>query len=306
MSRWKVRAVLSAILGLSLIASACGSSGGGSPSAGGSKGSVTIGSFNFSESTILAQLYGQALKGDGWKVTYKANLGSREVVEPALERGEIDLYPGYAATELEFQNKGKGEATPDPKATTDKLNTYLDSKGLKALTPSGAIDENAFAVLKSGKFGDKSNLSDLSSVAGQMVLGGPPECPTRPFCEAGLTKVYGLHFKDFKALDAGGPLTKAALDQGSIDIGLIFSSDSAYSTGKYVQLKDDKHLQNADNVVPVIRKDKANDEVTSLLNSIDSKLGTDTLISLNKKADVDKQDPDQIAADWLKSNGFTS
>ena len=139
-----------------------------------------------------------------------------------------------------------------------------------------------------------------------MVLGGPPECPTRPFCAAGLTKVYGLHFKDFKALDAGGPLTKAALDQGSIDIGLIFSSDSAYSTGKYVQLQDDMHLQNADNVVPVIRKNKANDEVVSLLNSIDSKLTTDTLVSLNKKADVDKQDPDQIASDWLKSNGFTS
>ena len=292
-------------VGLAFLTAGCGSSPGASPSSS-PKGSITVASFNFSESAILAQIYGQALKAKGYTVAFKLNLGSREVVEPALERGDIDLYPGYAATELEFQNKGKGEATPEAQATVAKLNTYLNAKSLEALTASGAIDENAFAVLKSGKYGSKTKLSDLSSVAAQMVLGGPPECPTRPFCAAGLTKVYGLHFKDFKALDAGGPLTKAALDQGSIDIGLIFSSDSAYSTGKYVQLQDDMHLQNADNVVPVIRKNKANDEVVSLLNSIDSKLTTDTLISLNKKADVDKQDPDQIASDWLKSNGFTS
>jgi len=292
-------------VGLAFLTAGCGSSPGASPSSS-PKGSITVASFNFSESAILAQIYGQALKAKGYTVAFKLNLGSREVVEPALERGDIDLYPGYAATELEFQNKGKGEATPEAQATVAKLNTYLNAKSLEALTASGAIDENAFAVLKSGKYGSKTKLSDLSSVAAQMVLGGPPECPTRPFCAAGLTKVYGLHFKDFKALDAGGPLTKAALDQGSIDIGLIFSSDSAYSTGKYVQLQDDMHLQNADNVVPVIRKDKAKDEVVSLLNSIDSKLTTDTLISLNKKADVDKQDPDQIASDWLKSNGFTS
>ena len=292
-------------VGLAFLTAGCGSSPGASPSSS-PKGSITVASFNFPESAILAQIYGQALKAKGYTVAFKLNLGSREVVEPALERGDIDLYPGYAATELEFQNKGKGEATPEAQATVAKLNTYLNAKSLEALTASGAIDENAFAVLKSGKYGSKTKLSDLTSVAAQMVLGGPPECPTRPFCAAGLTKVYGLHFKDFKALDAGGPLTKAALDQGSIDIGLIFSSDSAYSTGKYVQLQDDMHLQNADNVVPVIRKNKATDEVVSLLNSIDSKLTTDTLISLNKKADVDKQDPDQIASDWLKSNGFTS
>src|SRR5919109_3152561 len=143
--------------------------------------------------------------------------------------------------------------------------------------------------------GSTGGPSSSGPIAGQMTLGGPPECPTRPFCEAGLTKTYGLHFKAFKALDAGGPLTKAALDRGDIDIGLIFSSDSAYSSGKYVRLEDDKHLQNADNVVPIIRKAKANSEVVNLLNSISSKLTTQALIDMNKKADVDKQDPDQIA-----------
>jgi osmoprotectant transport system substrate-binding protein len=303
MSRWAFRALLASILGLSLITSACGSSGGGSPSSS-SKGTITVAGFNFAESSILANVYGGALKGEGWTINYKLNLGSREVVEPALERGDIDLYPGYAATELEFINKGKGEATPDAAQTVSKLNTYLEPKNLKALEPSQAVDENAFAVVKSGKYGSYSKLSDLTSVAGQMTLGGPPECPQRPFCQAGLEKTYGLHFKGFKPLDVGGPLTKAALDKGDIDIGLITSSDSSYSTGKYVQLQDDKHLQNADNVVPLGRTKVLTSDATSVLNRVSAKLTTDALIAMNKKSDVDKQDPDQIAADWLKSNGF--
>src|ERR1700736_5090894 len=148
--------------------------------------------------------------------------------------------------------------------------------------------------------------SSPSPIASQMTLGGPPECPTRPFCEAGLTSKYGLHFKAFKALDAGGPLTKAALDRGDIDIGLIFSSDSAYSTGKYVQLQDDKQLQNADNVVPLIKSSKANAEVTALLNEIDGKITTQDLIALNKSADVDKQDPDVIAKKWLTDHSYST
>ena len=303
MPRWAFRALMSSILGLSLIASACGSSGGGSPSSG-NKGTITIAGFNFPESNILANVYGGALKGSGYTINYKPSLGSREVVAPALQRGEIDLYIGYAATDLEFYNNAKGEATPDASQTVAKLNTYLQAKNLKALETAPAVDTNAFAVLKSGKYGSFSKLSDLSSAASQMTLGGPPECPQRPFCAVGLQKTYGLTFKSFKALDSGGPLTKAALDRGDIDIGLIFSSDSAYSTGKYAQLQDDKHLQNADNVVPVGRAQVLNADVASILNKVSAKLTTDALIQMNKKSDVDKQDPDQIAADWLKSNGF--
>ncbi len=304
MPRWASRALVSSILGLSLIASACGSSGGGSPSGSGNKGTVTIAGFNFSESSILANVYGGALKGEGWTVNYKLNLGSREVVAPAMQRGEIDMYIGYAATDLEFYNHAKGEATPDAAATTAKLNTYLQANSQKALDPSPAIDTNAFAVLKSGKYGSNTKLSDLSSVASQMTLGGPPECPQRPFCQLGLQKTYGLSFKSFKALDSGGPLTKAALDKGDIDLGLIFSSDSAYSTGKYVQLQDDKHLQNADNVVPIGRNQVMTADAAAILNKVSAKLTTDALIQMNKKADVDKADPDTIAADWLKNNGF--
>ena len=294
--------LLGAAFTLALFAAACG--GTANTPAPQSKGTVTVGTFNFSESGILGHIYGGALKAKGWTVKYRDNLGNREVVEPALERGDIDLYPGYAATELEFVNKGKGEATPDAQATASKLNTYLDPKSLKALNPSTAVDQNAFAVSKNGKWSSMKKLSDLAAVGDQLTLGGPAECPKRPFCQAGLEKVYGIHFKAFKALDVGGPLTKAALDKGDIDVGLITSSDSAYATGKYVQLEDDKHLQNADNVTPVVRTKTVTSDADSVLNAVSSKLNTDDLIAMNKKADVDKQDPDQIAADWLKSHGF--
>src|SRR5438552_12953878 len=129
----------------------------------------------------------------------------------------------------------------------------------------------ALVTTSCGSTGGPSS-STSGPIASQMTLGGPPECPTRPFCEAGLTSKYGLHFKAFKALDAGGPLTKAALDRGDIDIGLIFSSDSSYSTGKYVQLEADKHLQNADNVVPRIKSSKASAAVTALPHQLHRKL----------------------------------
>jgi osmoprotectant transport system substrate-binding protein len=306
MRRWAFRALMSSILGLSLIGSACGSSGGGSPSSSGNKGTITIAGFNFPESNILANVYGGALHGSGYTINYKPNLGAREVVAPALERGDIDMYIGYAATDLEFYNGAKGEATPDPAQTVAKLNTYLQAKSLKATDAAPAIDTNSFAVLKSGKNGKYTKLSDLAPVANEMTLGGPPECPQRPFCQLGLQKTYGLNFKAFKPLDSGGPLTKAALDKGDIDVGLIFSSDSAYSTGKYVQLQDDKHLQNADNVVPIGRSKVITSDVASILNKVSAKLTTDALIQMNKKSDVDKEDPGQIASEWLKSNGFST
>ncbi len=142
-------------------------------------------------------------------------------------------------------------------------------------------------------------------IASQMILGGPPECPTRPFCEKGLEDKYGLKFKDFKPLDAGGPLTKAALDRGDIQIGLLFSSDGSIAAKGYVVLNDDKHLQNADNVVSVARAATVKADAQALLNQIDGKLTTAELTSMNKAADIDKQDPDKIAADWLKKAGIS-
>ncbi|MGH9282508.1 MAG: ABC transporter substrate-binding protein, partial [Acidimicrobiales bacterium] len=188
-------------------------------------------------------------------------------------------------------------------ATTQKLRERLSSKQLTALEPSAAIDANAFAVTKATADRLKvAKLSDLAPLAGDLVLGGPPECPQRPFCQVGLEQTYGLRFKSFKALDAGGPLSKTALENGDVDVALIFSSDGAIVARNFVVLEDDKKLQNADNVVPVLRTEVATDEVKEILDDISAKLTTEDLTELNKRADVDKEDPDALAGEWLESH----
>lgn len=298
-------AVVAVVLGLALVASGCGDDDEDTSSGGAPAEEITIGGFNFSESSILAAIYEGALKSEDIKVSVRPNLGNREIVAPALERGEIDLYPGYVATELEFFNQSAGEATPDAQATVDKLRLRLTSKNLTALEPSPAIDSNAFAVTRAtaDKYKLKT-LSDLAPVAGELRLGGPPECPTRPFCAAGLERVYGIKFKEVKPLDAGGPLSKAALEKGDVDVALIFSSDGAIPAKGFVVLEDDKHLQNADNVVPIIRTAVATEGARQVLNKVSAALTTADLAELNKRADVDKEDPEVLAKDWLKKHGF--
>ena len=258
-----------------------------------------------------ARLHRRATHQDaarGRDVAVQQPLGNREVVFPALQNGQIDLYAGYAATDLTFA-EGKqniaADAGSDAQANVSRLNAVLNSAGIKALNPSPAVDQNAFAVTKAEADSNHlTKLSDLSSVASNWVLGGPPECPQRPFCQPGLKQTYGLNFKSFKSLDAGGPLTYAALKSGDINIGLVFSSDGGISANNLVVLEDDKHLEQADNIVPLIRSDKANSEVSDLLNSIDAKLNTPDLTAMNKSADVDKNDPTDIAATWVKNHGF--
>jgi osmoprotectant transport system substrate-binding protein len=302
---WKLGSgYVAAAMALLLTVAACGST---STAGSVSKGTVTIAGFKFSEGSVLAEVYGQALEHDGYTVNYKLLLGSREVVAPAIENGQVDLYIGYAATDLEFYNKGAGEATGDPVATTAKLNSHLQPLGLEALTPSATVDQNAFAVTKATA--DKYNLtrlSDLAAIGNQLVLGAGPECPTRPFCQPGLEKVYGIHFKDFKALDTDGPLTRAALANGSIQVGLVFSSDADLSSLGLVVLHDDMHLENADNVVPIIRTAVATDEVKAVLNGISAKLTTTDLLALNALVELQHMDADVAAKAWLQEHNYSS
>jgi osmoprotectant transport system substrate-binding protein len=300
-----------AILAVTLVVAACGSSGddddstsSGAGSGGGGK-SVTVASANFSENVILANMYAKALEAKGYKVTDKFNLGNRELIYTALDKGQVDIVPEYIGTALEFLNKGKGEATGDPKATADKLREEFKAKGVSVLEPSPAADQNSFAVTKAtaDKYSLKT-MSDLAKVSKDLTLGGPPECPQRPFCIPGMKTTYGIEFKDFKSLDAGGPKTKGALEAGDIDVGLVFSSDGAVTAKNFVVLEDDKGLQTADNIVAIVRTDKLDDTITSVLNDIDAKLTTKDLQDLNKRADIDKEDPDALAEEWLKDHGF--
>lgn len=144
------------------------------------------------------------------------------------------------------------------------------------------------------------------TIASQLVLGGPPECPQRDYCAPGLSSVYGVTFKDFKPLDTGGPLTVAALEGGQIDVGLLFTSDPSIAAKGFVLLKDDKQLQKSDNIAPVVRKAvlDASPEIADLLNGVSAKLTQDSLTQLNKSVAVDKVDPKDAASTWLRDNGF--
>jgi osmoprotectant transport system substrate-binding protein len=297
--------LLATVALVTVVAAACGSttSGGGTTS----KGTVVVAGFDFAESSILGQLYGQELAHNGYTVTYKPRLGKREVVAPAIKAGQIDMYPGYAATDLEYYNGAAGEATGDVTATVQKLNARLQPLGLVALTPSNAVDQNAFAVTKATAAQyNLTKLSDLAAIGDKLVLGAGPECPTRPFCQIGLEKTYGIHFKAFKALDTDGPLTRAALANGTIQVGLVFSSDSDLNKLGLVVLQDDKHLENADNVVPIIRQTVATADVKAILDKISANLTTAQLVTLNGQVELQHQDADAVATAYLQQHNYFS
>jgi osmoprotectant transport system substrate-binding protein len=291
---------------LALLLAACG--GGDDALEGGTQpneqSSVTVGSTNFSEQLILAEMYAAVLKKAGVNVDTRLNLGAREVVFPALEKGEIDLLPEYNGSALSFLNPDATQTTADEVNTA--LTPLLDGKGLVALEPSPAEDKDGFAVTKetADKYG-LAKISDLKGKAGQLVIGGPPELKTRPSGIPGLKKVYGIEdFKEFKALDAGGPLTTSALNKGDIDVGRVFTTQGAIADNGWVVLEEDKPLQPAQNIVPIGRKDAMSDQVTSTLNALAPKITTEELTKLNKLVDVDKQDPEKVANDWLTQQGL--
>ncbi|MFP5319933.1 MAG: ABC transporter substrate-binding protein [Acidimicrobiia bacterium] len=295
---------LTALLALALVATACGSDDDDASGGSATQGSLTIGAFNFTESAVLSEIYAGALRGEGYTVTIRPNLGSREVVSPALERGELDLYIGYAATDLEHYNNNAGEASPDARATAERLRARLETRGLTALEPSAAVDQNAFAVTRATA--DRlrlRRLSDLAPVAGQLVLGGPPECPTRPFCAAGLESRYGIRFREFRAVGLGA-VANNALERGDVDVALVLSTDGGARARGFVFLEDDRQLQNADNIIPILRTQAATEEVRSILNRVSAALTTEELATLNKRVDDDKEDADAVARDWLDQNGF--
>jgi osmoprotectant transport system substrate-binding protein len=290
------------VAAVTILAAACGSSKSSSKS---SNEAITVASFNFGESEILANMYKDVLQKIGVSVTLKDKLGTREVVEPALQNGQVDLVPEYVGTDLEFLDKNAGLASSDLASTLGHLRDQYKPLNITVLTPSPAADQNGFAVTRATSDKDHlAKMSDLAPFASKMTLGAGPECPTRPFCQPGLEKTYGLHFASFKALDSGGPLTKTALANGQIDVGLVFTSDGGVAAKNLVVLQDDKHLQTVDNIVPVIRNAKLNGAVQSALNKLSATLTTGDLIELNKMVDVDKADPSSVASTWLKQKGL--
>ena len=279
-------------------AAASGSdSGSGSAAAG---GPIVIGSANFPESALIANIYAEALKAKGVDVSTNLNIGSREVYIKALEDGSIGLVPEYTGVLLQYFDTAATQSSSEDVYTA--LKATLPS-GLSVLEKSAAEDKDAIVVTK--ETADANNLksiADLAPLAPTFVLGGPPEFQTRPDGVPGLEAKYGLKFKEFKSLDVGGPLTVGALTSDQIQAGDLFTTDPAIEANNLVVLEDPNNNFAAQNVLPLITTSLATPEVTAALNAVSAKLDTETLIGLLTKVQVDKQDSAQVAQEWVAAN----
>jgi osmoprotectant transport system substrate-binding protein len=265
---------------------------------------ITVTSFDFSESETLAELYGQALGQQGYPVAVVARLGPREIVQPALEQGRVDLVPAYLGSALNFLYD-KRVATADPRANHARLTQALSSRGISVLAFARAQDRNGFVV--TGDLARRRQLeriSDLAPIARQLTLGGPPECPDRLLCLKGLQDVYGLQFARFEAMPSR-TTTADALETGEIDLGMLETTNGNLADRDLVQLKDDRRLQPAENIVPMMRTETIaiyGPTLVRLVNAITAQLNTRDLIQLNQRVELEGAKPAAVAADWLRNH----
>jgi len=264
---------------------------------------IVIGSTNFPEQLVLAHIYADVLEARDIAVETRLNLGSREIVFPALKAGEIDVLPEYTGALLAYLTGGDATASK-PQAMAAALQKALPD-GIVRLQPAQAQDKDALVVTQATA--DKYNLrtiSDLQGAAADMIIGGPPELKIRADGLPGLKKTYGLTFKQFRSLDAGGPLTVAALKSGDIDIARMFSTQGIIDANGWIILQDDKNLVPAQNIVAVVREDKLTDRIQQALDQVAAKLTTADLQKLNNKVGVQKQSPAKVATQWVTANGL--
>jgi osmoprotectant transport system substrate-binding protein len=268
---------------------------------------VTVGSFDFAESKLLAELYSQALEAEGYDVDRAFGLGPREFVLPALAAGLVEVVPEYAGSAREFLSLDADVGADNRAATHDALARLLADRHVTALAPSPAEDANTFVVTRetAERLGLRT-LSDVADAAPTMTFAGPPECPSRLFCLAGLDRVYGLSFREVLALDAGGPLTHQALDNGDVDMALLFTTDPALVGRSLVALEDDRGLQPSENVTPLARDeviDHFGPQLAARLDAVSERLTTEGLRGLNARV-ADGEDPGAVAAAWLRAEGL--
>ena len=260
--------------------------------------SITVGSADFSESQLLAEIYGQALAAKGIEVKKKPNIGNRETYMAAIKDGSVDLVPEYTGAALAYFDKNSTETDPDK--AYDALKKAL-TPGLEVLDKSPAADEDTIVVTKATA--DKYGLKSLGDLKGKnLVAGGSSEFKVRSAGLKGLKEKYGVEFKEYKTLDAGGPLSIKALTDNQIQVTNLFTTQSVIKDQGLVQLDDPENILPPNNIVPLIRTDHKSDDVVATLNAVDAKLTTDALTDLVKRIDVGKESADAVAKDWLAKN----
>jgi osmoprotectant transport system substrate-binding protein len=263
---------------------------------------VRIASFDFPESKVLAEVYGQRLRRAGFTVDVLSGLGSREVVLPALEQGLVDIAIDYTGSLLDYL----GGSTTDTHGTTERVHAGVERRlavrGLTALRPAPAEDTNGFAVPAAfARERQLTRISDLRPLAGQLVFGGPPECRTRRYCLAGLEEEYGLRFADFRPQPSRSA-TATALQTGEIDVGMLETTYGRLGERRVTLLIDDRSLQPRENVVPVVRTpvvQRYGSRLTDVLDSVSEQLTTPELVRLNRAEAVDPIGAPAVAARYL-------
>jgi osmoprotectant transport system substrate-binding protein len=273
------------------------------------KVSLTIGSKNFPEQEILGEIYAQALSAAGFKVKSDLSLGSETVALKAVESGAVSGYPEYASTALTSFFAYEPEEVPaDANAAWKQANTEFQKKGLEAFPPTPFASANAVGTLKSTaeKYGLK-NVSDLEGISEKLSLYGSPECRERIDCLAGLEKLYGLKFKEFKPVDIS--LRYTVLDKGQADLSILFTTDPqlAAEKNKYVILEDDKHVFPAGNVIFVTKQsvaEKAGPDYEKTIVDVQKGLTLPVVQELDARVELEKQTPKEAAAAYLKAAGY--
>ncbi|GAB2717226.1 ABC transporter substrate-binding protein [Streptomyces bullii] len=266
---------------------------------------VVVGSNNFAESILLADIYGEALKAKGIKVTYKPNIGSRETTYGLIKNGSVTVLPEYNGSLLAYLDPKAKPATVEE--TTAAINAELDAE-LELLKPASAQNKDSVTVnaatARTYGLDAESGIGDLKGIAKDLVFGGSPEFQTRHQGLVGLKSVYGVEFKSFKALDAGGPLTQTALKKNTVQVADIFTTDPTIAKERFVVLKDPKNLFGFQNVQPLVRKGELPKEGAAALDAVSAKLDTATLMDLDAQVQLEKKDPLDVARNWLKSAGL--
>ncbi|NJQ03681.1 ABC transporter substrate-binding protein [Streptomyces zingiberis] len=286
-------------------------SGGGDKPAGESKGTLVVGSAGFTESALMARMYAALLTDAGYDTTVKT-LKNRELYAPALEKGEIDVVPEYAATLAEFLNAKENGANAEPVATNDVTETVAaleklaEPRGLKVLRPGEAVDQNAYAVTEEfAQKNDLETLSDLGRSGKKIKLAAGDECDVRPFCRPGLEKTYGIDITAVDPKGVGTPQAKQAVKDGVDQMVLTTTTDATLKEFGLVLLEDDKGLQNADNVLPVVNAEDAGaKDVERALDKLTEVLTTKDLTELNRRVDADREKAADVAEDYLRSKGL--
>lgn len=294
-----------ALLALGLLVLVAGCTSSTSTSSLRKPDAIRVAAFGFTESEILAELYSQALEAKGYPVDPVLNAGPRELVQPALAEGLIDVVPEYAGSALAFLTLGAVEGTASVSETHDALTRVVTPSGVVALAPAPAQDANAIVVTQAtaDRFGLR-DVSDLAPVDAGLVFGGPPECAQRRLCLAGLEGVYGLGFREFIPLDTGGPLTLQALRSGGIDVALLFTTDPAIVSERLVVLTDDRGLQPSEHITPLLRREVLStygEGVVRALDAVSALLTTSDLRAMIGRV-VTGSSAREVAASWLQEH----